>query len=200
MTQPGEHICAVVLAAGESRRMGKHKLVLPWGNTTVIGQVVSVLHDAGVGQIIVVTGAAHDLIKHVLEGSDAQIIQNQPSADGEMLVSLQIGLSKAENHIQAALVVLGDQPQIQPEVVQAVMHNHADTHANLVVPSFEMRRGHPWLVARPLWPEIVTLQKLFTLRDFLIAHANSIQYVNVDTPSILKDLDTPQDYQRERPV
>jgi len=200
MTQPGEHICAVVLAAGESRRMGKHKLVLPWGNTTVIGQVVSVLHDAGVGQIIVVTGAAHDLIKHVLEGSDAQIIQNQPSADGEMLVSLQIGLSKAENHIQAALVVLGDQPQIQPEVVQAVMHNHADTHAKLVVPSFEMRRGHPWLVARPLWPEIVTLQKLFTLRDFLIAHANSIQYVNVDTPSILKDLDTPLDYQRERPV
>jgi len=68
------------------------------------------------------------------------------------------------------------------------------------VPSFQMRRGHPWLVARPLWPEILALKPPESTRDFLAGHAHEIHYVNVDTPSILADLDTPEDYEKSHPM
>jgi CTP:molybdopterin cytidylyltransferase MocA len=61
-----------------------------------------------------------------------------------------------------------------------------------------LRRGHPWLVRRELWAELLALRPPQTLRDFLNAHAEEIQYVETD-PTILKDLDTPEDYRREKP-
>ena len=68
------------------------------------------------------------------------------------------------------------------------------------MPSFQMRRGHPWLVTRPFWNEILELKPPQSLRDFLNSHASEIQYVNVDTPGVLADLDTPDDYHRSRPA
>jgi molybdenum cofactor cytidylyltransferase len=62
-----------------------------------------------------------------------------------------------------------------------------------------MRRGHPWLVDRALWPELLALQSPYTLRDFLTAHAGEIRYLDVDTDSILQDLDTPEDYTQQKP-
>lgn len=67
---------------------------------------------------------------------------------------------------------------------------------NIVVPSFQMRRGHPWLVARPLWEELLLMSPPQSPRDFLNAHQDEIQYVNLDDPNILADLDTPEDYEK----
>lgn len=69
----------------------------------------------------------------------------------------------------------------------------------LVVPSFQMRRGHPWIVSRALWAEILAMLPPQTPRDFLNAHAKDIQYVEINSPSILADLDTPEDYRASRP-
>jgi molybdenum cofactor cytidylyltransferase len=115
-----------------------------------------------------------------------------------------VGLRACAAEAQAALVALGDQPQILPEVVRAVLRAYeapADGTARpgLVAPSYQMRRGHPWLVDRSLWPSIFALGPEQTMRDVLNAHAGRIHYVTVDTPTVLKDLDTPQDYQQERP-
>ena len=71
--------------------------------------------------------------------------------------------------------------------------------ARLIVPSFQRRRGHPWLVERSLWSGLLALQSPRSPRDFLNQHASEILYVEVDTSSILADLDTPQDYQNSRP-
>jgi molybdenum cofactor cytidylyltransferase len=62
-----------------------------------------------------------------------------------------------------------------------------------------MKRGHPWLVARSLWSQILAIKSPETPRDFINQYADEIQYVEVDTPSILADLDTPEDYQNSRP-
>jgi CTP:molybdopterin cytidylyltransferase MocA len=62
-----------------------------------------------------------------------------------------------------------------------------------------MRRGHPWLVARLHWDEILAMRSPASLRDFLRNHAHGIQYVGLDTPSILHDLDTPEDYLKSKP-
>jgi len=69
----------------------------------------------------------------------------------------------------------------------------------LVIPSFQMRRGHPWLIARQLWQEVLEIKPPRTLRDFLQANQEKITYVVVDTPTIFWDIDTPEDYERQKP-
>ena len=66
--------------------------------------------------------------------------------------------------------------------------------STIVVPSYEMHRGHPWLIARPFWDELLSMKPPQTARDFLQKHAEEIQYVEMKTPSIIEDLDTPEDY------
>jgi len=125
---------------------------------------------------------------------------NPDYANGEMLLSLKIGLASIPDDIEAALIALGDQPQIEESVVQQVIAGYKQTKSSLVVPSYQMRRGHPWLLARPLWEAVLGLQPPSTLRDFLRNHAAEMKYIEVENPSIIQDLDTPNDYLRYRPA
>ncbi len=201
-------IAAIVLAAGLSRRMGRPKLSLPWRDTTVIGQVVSVLSAAGIAEILVVTGGARQEIETALRGTPARLVFNPRFEASEMVDSLQVGLAQLSPSVEATLVALGDQPQIQWPVVQAVLQAYAQANAQanaehpsaLIVPSYQMKRGHPWLVARALWSELSQLRPPETLRDFLSRHAEEIFYLPVAADTILRDLDTPDDYAREKPA
>ena len=190
-------IGAVILAAGESKRMGRPKMVLPWQGTTVIGQVAVVLCAAGIEAVVAVTGGDREQVEAALAGTCVQTAFNPRYREDQMILSLQVGLNALPLGVDAALVVLGDQPQIQAQVVRAVIAAYRESHAPLVVPSYRMRRGHPWLVQASLWPALLAMQAGQTLRDFLNRHAAQIEYFEVDTPSILKDLDTPEDYERE---
>lgn len=192
-------IAAVVLAAGLSRRMGRPKLVLPWGTTTVIGRVASVLLEVGVSPVVVVTGGAHPLVEQALQALPVQTAFNPRHAEDQMILSLQIGLAKLPESVEAVLVALGDQPQIEPLVVGAVMAEYRSSRAAIVVPSYQMRRGHPWLLDRHLWPALLALAPPATLRDFLQAQDSLIRYLTVESASILKDLDTPEDYANQAP-
>jgi len=193
-------VAAVVLAGGESRRMGVPKMTLAWGEHTVISQVVSVVRSAGVEQIIVVTGGAEAAVRHALAGEAVKLVHNEHYSLGEMLSSVQSGLEAAlDGQAEAALIVLGDQPQIQVNVVQQILSSWRVSGAEIVIPSYQMRRGHPWLLARSLWQEVMQLQSGETLRDFLKGHKEKIIYQAVENDSILQDLDTPEAYQRQRP-
>jgi molybdenum cofactor cytidylyltransferase len=192
-------IGAVVLAAGRSRRMGRPKMTLSWGNTTVIGQVVSVLLVAGVEDVVVVTGGDRDGVETALSELPVRTVFNPNYVNGEMMLTLQFGLAALKEKTDTALVVLGDQPQIEARIVQSVIAAHLDGRHSIVVPSHQMRRGHPWLVDRILWKAILDLSPPATMRTFLHHHVADIHYVNVDTPTILLDLDTQQDYERYKP-
>ncbi len=192
-------IAAVVLAAGLSRRMGRPKMILPWGGTTVIGRVAAVLAGAGVEDVVVVTGGAHAEVQAALRGLPARCVFNPDYANGEMARSLQVGLRALGAPVEALLVALGDQPLLEAEVVRAVLAAFRQRGAALVVPRYQMRRGHPWLVARSLWQPLLSLAAPLTLRDFLNQYASQAFYLAVDTPAVLLDLDTEEDYQRYRP-
>ncbi len=204
-------ISAIILAAGESRRMGQPKMLLPWGNVSVLEHVISVFSGAGMEDILIVTGAIREQIEEAVvkygKRYPVRSVYNKDYAHGEMLSSLQCGLralaptdlSNAESVTAAALVGLGDQPQIQERSVRLVSEAFMETESPIVIPSFQMRRGHPWLVARPLWAELLDTHPPQSPRDFLNAHPSDIHYVNTDTPSILVDLDTPEDYQASHP-
>lgn len=192
-------ISAIILAAGLSKRMGQPKMVLPWGEATVIENVIVTFMKADVEDILVVTGGAQDHVEALLDRHPVRKVRNEDYASGEMLSSLQCGLSTIPDRAQAVLIGLGDQPQVQEGTIRLICNAYQTDNSLLIVPSFRMKRGHPWLVARSLWQTILDLRPPETLRDFLNAHATQIQYVNVDTSTILADLDTPEDYQNSRP-
>ncbi len=191
-------IAAIILAAGMSKRMGQPKLLLPWEGTTVLGKVIKTFKQAGIEYILVVTGGDRELVEANLTELATQFptrsVFNPEFAQAEMLSSLQRGLATLPSEAEAALIGLGDQPQVQARTVRHVCAAFVKSGAPLVVPSYQLRRGHPWLVARSLWGELIKLPPLQSPRSFLQRHASDIYYVNVDTPSILEDLDTPEDY------
>jgi molybdenum cofactor cytidylyltransferase len=194
-------IAAIVLAAGLSRRMGRPKMLLPWGETTVIGRVVQTLLKIPFADIVVVTGSSREEVTSAVRDFPVRTIYNPRFEAEGMLSTFQTGLASIDNRlIHAALLVLGDQPQIEHEVVQAIIKTYMKFESDIVVPSFQHRRGHPWLIGRARWPEIMTLQAPFTLRDFLNRRADQIQYLVVQSDSVIQDLDTPDDYTRFAPA
>jgi len=192
-------IAAIILAAGQSTRMGSPKMVLPWGKQTVIGQVISVIITGGVDEILVVTGGAREEVENAVKDHPVRLVHNPQFASGEMLSTFQTGLSALGEKVTAALITLGDQPGIEPTVVHSVIQAYKTNHAAIVVPSYQMRRGHPWILDRVLWSAALELREPATLRDFLNQNADLITYLPVETGSILSDLDTPEDYERLRP-
>ena len=193
--EPGS-VSAIVLAAGLSCRMQENKLLLPWQTSTVIGWVVTQLVDAGMTRIVVVTGRDKKIVESLTSFPGVVHVFNERYADGEMLHSLQVGLKSLPDDVNAALVVLGDQPQIEIETILLVTREFEKDHnCKLVLPSRQNRRGHPWIVARELWGEIISLEPPDNLRTFLDLHSGEITYVLVNTNSIFADIDTPQDYQ-----
>jgi molybdenum cofactor cytidylyltransferase len=193
-------IAAIVLAAGLSHRMGRFKLTLPWGETTVVGQVVATLAAADLAQIVVVTGHRAAEVEAALAGTRARPAHNPAYATGEMLSSIQAGLRALQQGTltparlsPAALLGLGDQPQMEAATVRAVLAAGAkDDWQRIVIPSYRMRAGHPILLPAWLWPEILDCAS--TLRDVMALHRERTHYLDVDTPTVLADLDTPEDY------
>ncbi|HTX91483.1 MAG TPA: nucleotidyltransferase family protein [Anaerolineales bacterium] len=201
MSETGR-ISAILLAAGKSRRMGQPKLLLPWGTTTVLGQVVATFAAAGIGDLVVVTGGARRrveaLVADLAGRYPVRSVYNPEHERGEMLSSIQAGLAALGPEPRAALIGLGDQPQVQMETIRRLCAAFERTGTPLVFPSFDNHRGHPWLAGRAFWPEILALPLGTNPRQFITAYAGPIGYVEADE-SILRDLDTPEDYALQRP-
>jgi molybdenum cofactor cytidylyltransferase len=192
-------ISAIILAAGQSKRMGQPKMLLPWGTSTVIEHVITTFLNAGIEDVMVVTGGTQEQVEEAISQYPVRKVHNSDYATGEMLSSIQCALRAMSKQTQAVLIGLGDQPQVEERSVRLICEEYPGSQSSLIVPSFQMRRGHPWLVARPLWNEILALKPPESLRDFLNRHAEEIRYVSVADQSILADLDTPEDYQRSLP-
>jgi molybdenum cofactor cytidylyltransferase len=111
---------------------------------------------------------------------------------------VKAGLRAMPDHIAAAMVVLGDQPRIQPKTVGMVMGAYAEGQGDIVAPSYNMRRGHPIMIDRRYWKDILDLPPDGAPRDVINANADQIAYVVVDNDSVLKDVDTPEAYDAER--
>ena len=190
---------AVLLAAGLSKRMGQPKVLLPWTkNTTILEQIILQLVLARVDYITVVTGNRAGEVRRLATKRGVEAVHNPDYAQGEMLSSLKAGLRGLPDHVTAALVVLGDQPRIQPKIINQIMMAYAEGKGYIVAPRYQNQRGHPVLIDRRYWPEILDLPPGSAPRDVLNRHKNEIAFVDVDTDSILGDVDTPEDYQQER--
>jgi len=183
----------LILAAGRSRRMGSAKLVLPWREGTVIGAVVAALRGGGVGRVLVVVGADREAIEVALAGSGVEFVENPRTTDGEMLGSIQVGLQAMGDEAAAALLTPGDLPAIQPATVRALIEAWRASEDALCVPVYGARRGHPVLLPRRTWPQVMALGPAESLRSYLRLHAPELRPVDVPDPGIHADIDSPED-------
>ena len=126
---------AIVLAAGQSRRMGAPKLNLTWGETTVLGQVLTTLKKAGLEEVIVVTGTHPVLGLEKFAAQGVRAVFNPDYAQGEMLSSFQAGLRAVSPESTAVLLALGDQPQMEVEVVKKLVEFTASIAQSCLSPA-----------------------------------------------------------------
>lgn len=187
-------IAGLVLAAGASRRMGASKLLLPWGERTILGSVVEALRLGGLGPILVVVGVEGEAIAAALRDTGATIVVNSDPSNGDMLRSIQIGLRAMPEGIEAAAIMPGDLPGVRPATVAAILEARRQGAAGIVAPLRAGRRGHPVLLPRGIWAEVLALGPEASLRSYLRDHLSEITTVEVDDPGIHHDIDTPADY------
>jgi molybdenum cofactor cytidylyltransferase len=189
--------CAIVLAAGMSTRMGAHKVLLPLGATTVIAHVVDALARSAIDRTFVVVGHEGARVAEALAGHAATIVANPDYAAG-MLSSVRAGLRALPGECGAALIALGDQPRIDAALVDAMLRAFAASGKGIVVPVFGGARGHPLLCSTRYRDEILAAYDEVGLRGLLGAHADDVLELRAADAAVLADLDTPDDYARER--
>jgi molybdenum cofactor cytidylyltransferase len=186
----------IILAAGESRRMGQPKMLLPWGSSTIIRAVCEHAVGCRLHEIVVVAGEQFEEIQRQLADLPVRIVYNPLHAEGEMLFSLQTGLQSIWHTSSACLAFLGDQPAIETDTVSKIVDAYYQGQGRIVAPTYEGRQGHPVLIDKAFWQEILDLPPGKAPRDMLQAHEREIYSVAVNTPSVIQDIDTLEDYQR----
>jgi molybdenum cofactor cytidylyltransferase len=192
-------VTAVVLAAGEGRRMGQSKQLLPWGGTTVLGRTLENLRASTVHDIVVVSGHKADAVKAIAGEQGLATVYNRDYAAGEMLSSLQVAVRQLAANRSAALVTLADQPMVRPGVIDLILDAYRKGKGDLLAPFYRGRRGNPVLIGRRYFAELLALPPGAAPRDLLQRHPDDLVMVEVDTDSVLRDLDRPEEYERWRP-
>ena len=188
-------ICAVVLAAGRSERMGTQKLLLPLGGKPVVVRIVDELLGSRVERILVVVGRDSEQLCEALNGRAVQFIEN-PDPASDMLGSVRCGLRNLPAKSEAALIVIGDQPGISSELVDEMIHCFREGKGKIVVPVCERRRGHPVLFSTQFRDDVLSHYGNDGLRGFIDAHSAEVHGLAVSPAAILEDMDTPADYRR----
>ena len=137
-------VAAIILAAGRSRRMGKFKPLLPFGNQTVIESCVSNLRAAGVAEIVVVLGHRAEAVREQLSAASVAFVTN-PNPDSEMSASIALGVDALTDMARAVLITPVDHPAIHPETIGLLMEKWRGG-AKLIQPEFQGKGGHPVLI------------------------------------------------------
>jgi len=189
-------ICAIVLAAGCSRRMGAQKVLLPFGEKTILSHIVDRLFATKVKNIYIVAGYQAKKIEKELSGSQISIIYNSRYESG-MLSSVRAGLCGLPKECKAVLVALGDQPSISSKLIDEMIQSFFIKKKKIIVPLYNGKRGHPILFSIIYKNEIINNFDEVGLRGLLQAHDSDVYEMNVSDPSVLMDMDYPNDYKRE---
>lgn len=187
-------VAAVILAAGTSRRLRRPKQTLPLRGRPLLQHVVDAAVASGLPDVVVVLGhAAEQVEERVRFPEGVRTVHNPDYASGQAS-SLRTGLEALGDDVEAAVVLLGDQPDVTAETIRAVVLAHGDDHAPLVQAAYSGRPGHPVLVDREVWDEVRAIEGDTGARELIAEHPDWVSQVEVggEPPA---DLDTWQDYE-----
>ena len=187
---------AVVLAAGEARRFGEQKLVMPFGGSTVIECVISALAGAGAAPIVVVTGPGSEEVVAALDDQAVQVAINPDPAAG-MASSVKVGVAALPAKLQRFVIALGDQPRLCAEDISRLLDEQQSSGRGIAIPTHRGKRGHPVAFDGRHRAEILALGEDQTLRDVVHAHPHDIVEVEFPSDAFVRDIDTREQYEDE---
>lgn len=198
-------VCGVILAAGDSLRMGRDKALLPWppisanvpSRDTFLSAAIR-LFAPQVDIVLVVAGKNAPQLAPIVYANGASLVVN-PDPDRGQFSSLQTGLHAVLDHGRdAALVTLVDRPPVRPETVITLQEAFARavlTYKWAVVPEYQGKHGHPMMAAREMIEAFLRAPDSSNARDIEHAHQAEIEYVPIEDPWIATNVDTPQQYE-----
>jgi molybdenum cofactor cytidylyltransferase len=188
-------ITAVLLAAGESRRMGDFKQLLRLGEKTFVEHCVDQLLASGMGELIVVTGHREGDVRQALGDRPVRFAHNADYRLG-MASSIKCGIRAATEEARGFLIALVDQPQIQAGTIRHLIQVFDEGHARIVIPRYDGSNGHPILLDERLRNEILNMSEEDGLRQVVRAHESETQRIDVSSRAVVDDCDLPEDYDR----
>jgi molybdenum cofactor cytidylyltransferase len=193
----------VILAAGDSSRMGRDKALLPWpppaagqgsGETFLSAAIRSLSRTTEF--VVVVVGKNEAVLAPIIYAHGASLVVNPDPSRGQFS-SLQVGLREVLNHGRdAAMVTLVDRPPVNSATIQTLhdAFGAADQNTWAVVPEFSGKHGHPYLVGREMIEAFLRVPATSVARDIEHQHQQHIQYGRVDDPLVALNINTPEDY------
>jgi molybdenum cofactor cytidylyltransferase len=185
----------ILLAAGESRRMGYPKPLLLTDGKTFIEKIAATML-AVVPRLVIVIGAHRDRVRAAIpRDGRIQIVENPNYSLGQ-LSSLKIGLGAMRTDSDGAIVHLADHPAVRVESFRAIVNSYKRTGKPIVIARDGGRRGHPVLFERSVFAELQDAPEGEGARHVVNAEASRVEYVDLDDPGINLDLDTPADLAR----
>jgi molybdenum cofactor cytidylyltransferase len=185
---------AIVLAAGLSRRMGKSKLLLPYGDSTVLRHATERVLTAGLRDVVVVVGPEHEATARALEGLPVRWAVN-PTPEAGQGSSVGAGVRALAPGTTAVLIALGDQPEVPSGVIPALLDAIKTLGKSIAVPRYADGLGNPVLFAAPVFPELLDLPGDRGARAVVERERSRLAIVDIPTP-MPPDIDTPEDYER----
>jgi len=183
---------AILLAAGQSRRMGRCKQLLPLGDRTVIARCLETLLAGGVAEIVVVVSGDGQAVADAARLSPVRVAVNQDPG-GDMASSIRAGRDVLPAGISGVIVALCDYPLVSAATVTRLLEGHLDFSNSIIIPCHGGRRGHPLLFPRSTLDDLTSG---LILRDLVQRCPERIRCLDVDDPGVLIDMDTPEDYHR----
>jgi len=190
-----EPVAGIILAAGESRRLGKPKQLLDWRGQPFVRAVTRTALEAGLDPVIVVTGANRENVEAAIEDLTAKVMANKDWPEGQgSSIKKGVQVLNFENPVGAAIFLLVDQPQVTASILRALIEKHAEGLYPVVAPIVIDRRANPVLFDRVTFPDLLELEGDVGGRAIL--HKHNVEYLPWHDDRLLLDVDTPEQYQR----
>lgn len=188
-------LCAILLAAGESRRMGFPKPLLKIGNDTFLEKLARAMLGAA-DRLIVVIGAHAERVRPAVPRDPRITVADNPEWQRGQLSSIKAGLRAIGPACDGVIVHLTDHPAVAPETFAAVADAWRSSGKPIVIARHKGRRGHPVLFDRSVFAELLAAPEDQGARAVVNVDPGRVMYVDVDDPGVTLDLDTPEDLRR----
>jgi molybdenum cofactor cytidylyltransferase len=188
-------ISAVLLAAGESRRLGTNKLLLDVGGESLIERMVDVLLQSQVDEVLVVMGFEAELVRQRLQGKPIRLVLNRHYREG-MASSLRAGVRHVDPAAHGVLIALADHPWLTSETVDRLTDTYRRASKGIVCPTYRGMRGHPVIFDVKRYGEaLLSLRGDIGGRRLIEGHRDDLFEVPVDSPGVIRDIDRWEDYE-----
>jgi len=193
-------ISAVILAAGESKRMGKqNKLLLPVAGEALLVKLIKSVCDSDVGQVIVVIGHEAEKIRRKLNNFPLSFVYNPNFSEG-MTTSIKSGVKEVSPDCDGYMICLADMPFINTSEINKLIHAYAQNRIKekrlIVIPVYQGHRGNPVLFSTEFREDILEHKIEYGCKGVIMNNFESVKEIEMDDDSMLLDVDTLEDYQR----